>query len=56
MKKRFCDLCGKDITNDCIFELGIYDEILEKECFQRDLCEKCKNKIKKLIKEQEKKI
>ena len=51
MKKRFCDLCGKDITNDVIFVLGIYDEILEKETYQKDLCEKCKNKVKKLIKE-----
>lgn len=51
MKRRFCDFCGKEITNDVVFELGIYDEILEKETYQRDMCEKCKNKVKKLLKE-----
>ena len=55
MEKRFCDICGKDITNNVIFELGIYDEILEEETFQRDMCKKCTKNIRKLIREQEKK-
>lgn len=49
MKRRFCDLCSEEITKELIYELGIYDELLEKDCFQKDLCEKCMCKVKKLI-------
>ena len=51
MKKRFCDFCGADITNDEIYSFGLYDELLEKEVFDKDSCDKCAKKIKKLIKD-----
>ena len=55
MRKRFCDMCGIDITNEEVFELGIYDALLEKDVLEKDMCEKCTKKIKKLIIEQENK-
>lgn len=45
-KKRYCDVCEKDITNDVIFEVMIYDEILEKELTRLDLCEKHKKVVR----------
>lgn len=55
-KKRFCDICGKDISNDVIFELGIFDADLEEYQLERDMCHKCKNKINKLIEDANNKI
>lgn len=54
MKKRFCDFCGMDIINECIFQLGIYDEILEKNSYEKDLCEFCKKSVIAKIKSMEK--
>ena len=56
MKKRYCDLCGKETTNNTTYELGIYDETLEKDIFEVDMCGNCKEKIKKLIKGVKEKI
>lgn len=50
VEKTFCDKCGKDITNDEIFVIEIYDRILERNRFQIDMCIKCMKKIEKLIK------
>ena len=53
MKKRYCDLCKKEITNKKIFELSIWDNKMEEDFFKVDLCRKCQIKLEKFIKEQE---
>ena len=55
MRKTFCDACGIDITNECHFEVEVYDTILEKKNLEWDVCEKCEKKIISKLKEMFKK-
>jgi len=50
MKKRFCDFCGNDITNDCIFIIEFYDEIAEKTILEKEACEDCNKVILDFVK------
>jgi len=55
MEKIICDMCGKDITEDNIFDLEIYDSDAEKNIYEKELCKVCANQIIKILKAQEKK-
>lgn len=45
--KKFCDFCGKDISEG--YEIEIFDETSEKYILNKDACESCKVKLKKVI-------
>jgi len=51
VKKIFCDICGKDITED-YYLLDIYNGI--STALQIHVCSKCKKKIIKMVKEMKK--
>jgi len=55
MEKIICDMCGKDITEDNIFDLQIYDSDAERKIYEKELCKVCANQIIKILKAQEKK-
>lgn len=51
VERRFCDKCGKQI-DDLKFLLEFYDRNKEKNILEMDLCDICKTKMIKKIKEE----
>ena len=52
-KKQVCDYCGEEIDFELSSEVNIYDNAREDYDLEKDICEKCKKKILKFLKNKE---
>ena len=47
MIKKFCDICGEEISKDALNDYYIYLNSTTEDFWSLDICEECKSKLKR---------
>ena len=52
MDKTYCDVCGRDITDEAeTYSVSIYDNLHEGTSIEGDLCKSCERRVRKSVKD-----